>query len=81
MSASKNRSYYSINLEIGERIRAARNRAGLRLDELAEVISKSPITMHGIETGKVGIKAAHVALIALALKCTVRSLFPKGMLR
>jgi len=72
----------ALNTQIGYRIKLARKRAGRDQSELARAIGHaSPTSVHMMEAGAKMIRASDLALIAEFLKCTIRSLFPKGSVR
>jgi AcrR family transcriptional regulator/DNA-binding XRE family transcriptional regulator len=61
--------------EIGARVRAAREQAGLTLRSLARALDVSPATLSGLETGKTPASDRRLAQIAQALRTT-----PEGLL-
>lgn len=62
--------------ELGARVRAARDSAGLTLRNLARELDVSPATLSGLETGKTALTQLRLGQIAQALGTT-----PEGLLR
>ena len=66
-----------LNVEIGERIKLARNRANVTQEQLAEMIDVSPQYVSDLERGVVGVSVATLRRVCCQLGVTSDSiLFP-----
>jgi transcriptional regulator with XRE-family HTH domain len=62
---------------LGERIRAARERAGVRQDQLAQAVGLSRTSITNIERGRQGVQAYLLARIAEVLGRPAAELIPR----
>ena len=63
-----------LNIEIGQRVREARDHAGLSREKLAELVDVTPRFIADIERGSVGLSVQTLKSICVALKVTSDSI-------
>ena len=61
---------------LGQRIREARERAGVKQEQLAQAVGLSRTSITNIERGRQGVQAFLLARIAESLGCQAADLFP-----
>jgi transcriptional regulator with XRE-family HTH domain len=69
--------FLQFNLELGLRIQAARQARSLTQDQLAELAGMNRPTIGMIETGRQGVDALNLVLLATALRKSPTALLPK----
>lgn len=62
---------------LGERIRAARERAGVKQDQLAQAVGLSRTSITNIERGRQGVQAYLLVRVADVLRGTPADLLPR----